>query len=64
MVTKKTAALNIRINPNIKEAVRIAAKNDNRSIANMVEVLIIQHCAKVGIKIPEQQSLFGDNNDE
>ena len=64
MVAKKTAALNIRINPDIKEAIRVAAKRQNRSVANMVETLIIQHCDQVGISIPEQQALFEGQTDE
>ena len=64
MVAKKTAALNLRIHPNIKEAIRIAAKKDHRSVANMVETLIIQHCEKAGISIPEQQALFEEPSDE
>ncbi len=57
MVAKKTAALNIRIDPDIKEAIRVAANRERRSIANMVEVLILKHCEEVGISIPEQQEL-------
>ena len=64
MVAKKTAALNIRINPDIKEAIRVAARRQNRSVANMVETLIIQHCEEVGITIPEQQALFNDASNE
>lgn len=60
----KSAALNIRIDPNLKEALRIAAKRDHRSIANLVEKLIIRHCESVGITIPEQQSFFGNNSGE
>jgi uncharacterized protein (DUF1778 family) len=60
MGANKTAALNIRIHPDLKEAIRIAAKREHRSVANMVETLIIQHCEKVGISIPEQQAMFGD----
>ena len=63
MVTRKTAALNIRINPDLKEAIRIAAIRDNRSIANMVETLIIQHCQKTGISIPQQQALQDESDD-
>ena len=58
MSATKTAALNIRIDPNLKEALRIAANKDHRPMANMVELLIIQHCERVGISIPEQQNLF------
>jgi len=64
MVAKKTAALNIRIDPNLKEAIRIAAKRDHRSIANMVEMLILKHCEEIGISIPEQQELPMDDISE
>ena len=63
MVARKTAALNIRINPDIKEAIRIAADRERRSVANMVEMLILKHCEEVGITIPEQQALFEDDTD-
>ena len=58
----KTAALNIRIDPNIKEAIRIAAKREHRSIANMVEFLIIKHCDDQGISIPDQKELFKEDS--
>lgn len=64
MVAKKTAALNLRIDPDIKEAVRIAADRERRSVANMVEILIINHCKAVGISIPKQQVMFDDGTDE
>lgn len=54
----KTATLNLRIDPVLKEAVRIAAQRDHRSIANLVEILIRQHCQQTGISIPEQSELF------
>lgn len=54
----KTATLNLRIDPTLKEALRIAAQQDHRSIANLVEILIRQHCQQVGISIPEQSELF------
>ena len=55
--------LNLRVDPAIKEAIREAALRDNRSIANMIEVLIRRHCEEVGIPIPEQQTLFKDEDD-
>ena len=57
MVAKKTAALNIRIDPDIKNAVSYLAKKNRRSVANMVEILIIEQCERDGISIPEQQEL-------
>ena len=64
MPPKKVTTLNLRLDPNIKEAIRIAALRDNRSITNMIEVLIRRHCEEVGIPIPEQQTLFKDDSDE
>jgi len=63
MPPKKTATLNLRIDPALKEAVQLAAKHDQRSVANMVEVLIRRHCEVVGITIPEQQALFKEVDD-
>jgi len=59
MVMTKTATLNLRIDPVLKEAVRIAALKDNRSVANLVEVLIREHCVARGIPVPEQGDIFG-----
>ena len=54
----KTATLNLRIDPVLKEAARIAASREHRSIANLIEVLIRQHCERVGVSIPNQAELF------
>ena len=51
MPPKKDATLNLRIEPALKEAVREAALRDHRSIANLIELLIRQHCEEVGIRI-------------
>ncbi|MCP5357569.1 MAG: hypothetical protein H7A06_05465 [Pseudomonadales bacterium] len=64
MTVSKTATLNLRIDPRIKEAARIAAQRDHRSIANLIEVLIRKHCEANGISIPEQHSLFQEANNE
>ena len=63
MTPKKTATLNLRIDPSLKEAIRVAAIRDNRSVANMVEVLIRRHCEAVGIPIPEQLALLKEESD-
>jgi len=60
----KTATLNLRIDPSLKEAARIAAHREHRSIANLIEILIRQHCVRNGISIPEQTELFEVNSDE
>ena len=57
MATGKTSTLTFRIAPALKEALRAAADREHRSIANMVEVLIREHCARNGITIHEQAAL-------
>ncbi|MDZ7785018.1 MAG: hypothetical protein U5K56_19420 [Halioglobus sp.] len=60
---KKSATLNLRIDPVLKEAAREAADPEHRSIANLVVVLIRKHCEAEGIAIPDQQSLFSEDED-
>lgn len=59
MATAKTTTLTFRIEPDLKEALREAAYRERRSIANMVEVLIRDHCARNGIAIEEKQPRVG-----
>ena len=58
MAKTKISTLNLRIEPSIKDAVREAAAQEHRSVANMVEVLIRRHCDQSGITITEQSDLF------
>jgi hypothetical protein len=44
MAASKTATLTLRIEPELKQALQRAAELEHRSIANMVEVLILEHC--------------------
>jgi hypothetical protein len=64
MAPLKTSTLNLRIDPAIKEAARIAALRDQRSVANLIEYLIRRHCQSAGIPIPEQPELFKDDGNE
>lgn len=51
MTSTKTATLTLRIDPALKDALRHAAESEHRSIANMVEVLIRDHCNRCDIAI-------------
>ncbi|WON77388.1 ribbon-helix-helix protein, CopG family [Serratia sp. UGAL515B_01] len=57
MATTKTATLTIRVDPGLKEALRAVAQVEHRSIANMIEVLIREHCEKHGIAIEKPKKL-------
>jgi hypothetical protein len=54
MATTKTTTLTFRIEPALKEALRMAAEREHRSLANMVEVLIRDYCDQKGIAISSQ----------
>jgi hypothetical protein len=64
MPPKKTSTLNLRIDPALKEAARVAALREHRSIANLLEWLIRQHCEAAGIPVHEQSDLFQEPADE
>ena len=53
MALNKTATLTLRIEPNLKEALRRAAGLEHRSIANMVEVMIMSYCERNGHPAPD-----------
>lgn len=57
MATRKTSTLTFRIEPTLKEALRAAAQHEHRSIANMVETLIRDHCKRNGIFIDDDGRL-------
>ena len=51
MATTSTATLTFRVDPGVKEALRTAAQQEHRSIANTVEVLIRDYSKRNGIPI-------------
>lgn len=58
MPASKTATLTLRIDPGVKEGLRIIADQEHRSLANMIEVMIRDYCNRGGVAVPEQKSLF------
>lgn len=49
VMSRKTQTLNLRVTPDLKELIRLAADRDRRTIANFIEVLVREHCDKQGI---------------
>lgn len=49
--TKKHETLTMRISPGVKKALVDLAKQERRSITNMIECLVIEHCSMRGIKV-------------
>jgi hypothetical protein len=42
---RKSETLNLRVTPELKELIRLAAEREHRTIGNFIEVLVRQHCA-------------------
>ncbi len=57
MATGTTTTLTFRIKPGLKEALRAAAEQGHRSIANMVAVMIRDYCGRHDVQIPEQRAI-------
>lgn len=56
MAAIKSTTLTLRIDPDVKEALRTAAEQEHRSITNMVEVLIREYCGRNEIEIQQRKS--------
>jgi hypothetical protein len=60
MSKNKTETLSFRVEPCIKDALRIAAGHEHRSLANMVEVMVLEFCARHRIAIPDRAAQKSD----
>ncbi|BDW12306.1 hypothetical protein PSHI8_23900 [Polynucleobacter sp. SHI8] len=45
-IENKTETLNLRVSRQVKFALRVIAKNERRSMANMIEILISEYYSK------------------
>jgi len=52
MQNKKTQTLNLRLAPRTKAALREASAHANRSMGNLLEVLIFEYCETHGLSTP------------
>lgn len=50
---QKTETLNLRVSLNLKKVLRLAAANEHRSMANMVEYLVLNYCAENNLQTSE-----------
>ncbi|HBO2129009.1 TPA: hypothetical protein VDU06_005656 [Pseudomonas aeruginosa] len=50
----KSETLNLRVSPMFKLALKEAAEHEQRSMVNMLEVLLCDYCDRKGIVLPNQ----------
>lgn len=48
-MVRKSETLNLRVSPEFKELVRVAAEHESRSISNLLEVLVRDYCQRKGV---------------
>ncbi|WP_421022746.1 DUF1778 domain-containing protein [Paraburkholderia sp. A1RO-5L] len=53
---RKTDTLNLRVAPELKELIRLAARREHRTIGNFIEVLVRDHCGERGITVQDKNS--------
>lgn len=53
MKATKTETITVRIEPGVKAGLKTMAERERRSIANMIEVMILDYCGRNGIAISE-----------
>lgn len=52
----KSGTLNLRVSPSFKRALKAAAEHEQRSMVNMLEVLVASYCDANDIEVPIQRS--------
>ena len=59
MAETKSTTLTVRVHPGVKGGLRAVADKERRSLANMIEVMILDYCGERGIEIPGEASSPG-----
>ncbi len=52
---RKTETLNLRVSPELKELIRLAADREHRTLANFIEVLVRKYCDEHDIQVQLKQ---------
>ncbi len=52
MASDKTVSMSFRVSPRFKALLEVAAARENRSLTNMLETLMFDHCEQQGLKEP------------
>ena len=52
----KTETLNLRVSPTFKQTLKIVADSESRSMVNMLEVILIDHCERNGWLLANESS--------
>ena len=56
MAQLKTQVVSVRVEPQIKAALQAAADKERRSLANMIEVMVMTYCPGSGVVVEDTGS--------
>lgn len=59
MNQRKSEAINLRMTPELKELLRLAAERERRTLSNMLEVLILDYCNQHGLTAGGAEASLG-----
>lgn len=59
----KTAVMTLRVEPKVKKVAELAAQQDRRSVANLIEVLVLAHGKTLGIE-PSSQVIRSEKGEK
>ncbi len=62
MSSAKTATLMLRLDPAVKQGLQTIAAREHRSLANMVEVLILDSCQRHGVIVSTSCTVAGSTD--
>ncbi|MBX7259479.1 MAG: Arc family DNA-binding protein [Candidatus Hydrogenedentes bacterium] len=54
-MAKEPSAATLRVSDEVRDLLRMAAEKEHRSMANMVEVLILRYCEANGISVDRKR---------
>lgn len=53
MKATKTETITVRIEPAVKAGLKEMAERERRSLANMIEVMILDYCGREGVPVAD-----------
>ena len=51
MAVSKSEVVSVRVQPRIKAALQVVAERELRSVANMIEVMVVAYCKAHGVSV-------------
>lgn len=64
MAVTKTEVVSVRVSPDVKTALVAAAEHERRSLASMVEFMVLDYCRIRAVPLPVQAASVPEKNNK